>query len=104
MIGTKFQKPVKDWTDYSKCAEWCNANGIAHIEDMGGYYECVKNEEPTQEELNAKEIAELERYLSSTDWYVSRYTETGKAIPDEVTLHRKYARERISELRLASLN
>ena len=46
------------------------------------------------------EVAELEGYLKSTDWYATRLAETGKAIPDEVITKRNAARERISELRV----
>lgn len=45
-------------------------------------------------------INDLEIYLSSTDWYATRFAETGKAIPDEVITKRNAARERISELRV----
>lgn len=51
------------------------------------------------EEARLAEIAELEAYLASTDWYATRLAETGKAIPIEITIQRNAARERISELR-----
>lgn len=54
---------------------------------------------PSPEQLRAVEIASLMAYLSSTDWYVARYAETGTAIPDEVKTARAAARVRIDELR-----
>jgi hypothetical protein len=61
----------------------------------------------TQAEVDAEnvesarlvEIAELETYLTSTDWYATRMAETGKAIPEEIIGKRKAARDRISALR-----
>ena len=38
---------------------------------------------------------EAEEFLRSTDWYVTRQTETGKAMPDEVKVARGAARARI---------
>jgi len=45
------------------------------------------------------EIATLESLLASTDWYATRLAETGKAIPDEISIQRQSARDRISELK-----
>jgi len=36
-------------------------------------------------------------YLSSTDWYVTRQAETGKAIPEDILNKRQEAREAINE-------
>ena len=58
MIGTKFNKPLEDFKDYAKCAEWCNANN-AKIEDKGEYYECVAIPAPTLEELKQAKLTEL---------------------------------------------
>lgn len=38
---------------------------------------------------------EADEYLKSTDWYIARYSENGKAIPDEVKAARDEARARI---------
>jgi len=46
-----------------------------------------------QAEINATSAA----YLASTDWYVTRNTETGVAIPDEITAARAEARAAIVE-------
>lgn len=56
--------------------------------------------------LTAEQIAESERavlrrsakaYLKETDWYVSRYSETGTEIPEEVLTKRAQARIDASE-------
>lgn len=44
-------------------------------------------------------IAKMEKYLSETDWYVSRKAETNKAIPEEVVNTRTEYREKISDFR-----
>ena len=53
----------------------------------------------TAEEIEAEKLAqanaEAKEYLQSTDWYVSRFTETGKEIPEEVKTKRDEARLRI---------
>lgn len=40
MIGTKINKPIKDYNYYAQIAQWCNINN-ATIEDKGDYYEVV---------------------------------------------------------------
>ena len=67
MIGTKFIKPVTDWSDYSRAAAWCNANK-SHIVDNGTYYEVVPNEKPTFDELKMAKYTEIatERYAAET--------------------------------------
>ena len=42
-------------------------------------------------------INEAKSYLSSTDWYTSRLSETGKAIPEDVLAQRTKAREFLSD-------
>ncbi len=55
-------------------------------------------------EEKAEQIAKAEQerinieardYLASTDWYVTRWRETGQAVPDEVLLARQAARDRV---------
>lgn len=50
------------------------------------------NPTPTPEQLKAQAKAEASRYLADTDWYVVRLTETGVAIPEEVSIKRAEAR------------
>ncbi len=49
-------------------------------------------------DLKDEEIRLLE-YLSSTGWYVERFSETGKEIPENIKVQRAAARERISSIR-----
>lgn len=51
----------------------------------------VELEAQLQEQANA----EARAYLQSTDWYVTRFTETGKEIPEEVKTKRDEARLQI---------
>ena len=55
----------------------------------------------TDEEIAANAQAEINAtsaaYLASTDWYVTRNTETGVAIPDDITAARADARAAIVE-------
>lgn len=53
----------------------------------------------TQEQQITNEIAELVAYMDQTDWYTSRKSETGAAIPGDVVTKRAETRERISALR-----
>ena len=46
------------------------------------------------------QILEHKAYLYETDWVVSRYAETGEAIPEDVKLKRAECRVKIDELRL----
>lgn len=72
MIGTKFEKPIENWSDYSKAAEWCNEHQAAYIEDKGDFYEVVPLPEPTFEELKERRLTELS---SAFDTQVSGSTE-----------------------------
>ena len=44
------------------------------------------------------EIENLKLDLATTDWYVVRFAETGKPIPEEVLAERQGKRQRINEL------
>lgn len=54
---------------------------------------------PTQESSSQARISGLESYLSATDWYAIRESETGIDIPAEVKQARSNARAEISRLR-----
>jgi hypothetical protein len=76
---------------------------IAGLKSIPEGYEIVENklvEIITPEKLVLIELLTLQAYLDSTDWYVTRYAETGKAIPEDILAQRSAARERISELRV----
>lgn len=45
------------------------------------------------------QILEHKAYLYETDWVVSRFAETGEAIPEDVKLKRAECRVKIDELR-----
>lgn len=93
----------KDGKLYTDTAIWCNQNNayLEEIEPEGDVrrFKVVPAPEPTEEEKNAIRIAELQNYLSITDWYVVRFAETGVEIPDEIKAERQAAREEISRLR-----
>jgi hypothetical protein len=55
--------------------------------------ETLRNNAPSKTPIDPKEEAKY--YLYLTDWYVTRLIETGKAIPEEILLKRKQAREKI---------
>jgi len=44
------------------------------------------------------EIENLRKDLALTDWYVVRYAETGKPIPEEVLAERQEKRQRINSI------
>ena len=50
---------------------------------------------PTAEQLQAQANVEARAYLTSTDWYVTRFSETGVPIPADIAEARKLARESV---------
>ena len=58
MIRKQIQKPVKDWSEYTEVAIWCNDNK-AIIEDKGEWYEVVALPEQTLEEAKSAKLAEI---------------------------------------------
>ena len=50
---------------------------------------------PTAEQLQATTNATARRYLTTTDWYVVRFAETGVPIPADIAEARKQARESV---------
>ena len=52
-----------------------------------------------QKIINQERIAELEKYLTTTDWYAIRFADTGEEMPADVKKARQEAREEISKLR-----
>ena len=55
----------------------------------------IKIKPKTPEQLQAKTNAESRAYLTSTDWYVARFAETGVPIPADIAEARKLARESV---------
>lgn len=64
---------------------------------MAGYWWSGEMDYEQIQPLEA-EIENLKRDLAETDWYVVRYAETGKPIPDEVSAERKEKRGRINNI------
>jgi len=58
VIRKQIQKPVKDWSEYTEVAIWCNDNK-AIIEDKGEWYEVVALPEQTLEEAKSAKLAEI---------------------------------------------
>ena len=70
---------------------------VADTVSMGASYDgsIFTNVQPTAEQLQAELNATSQAYLASTDWYASRKSDTGEAIPDDIAAARATARERI---------
>ena len=70
-------------------------NGVYPIEDSD-IPEAERMTPPTAEQIiegeaiRAKLVAK--KYLADTDWYVTRYAETGTAIPEDIATARAQAR------------
>lgn len=97
MLGADctFKKPPENKDGY---------NIVFNPEEDEWEYQKVNNTESienisTESEIAQNRIAELESYLSSTDWYAIRFVETGAEIPNDVKQQRQSAREEISRLR-----
>lgn len=65
MIGTKIYKQNFDTEKYSECANWCNENQTAYIEDKGEYYECVAIPAPSMQELKARKLAQIKAWTAN---------------------------------------
>lgn len=50
------------------------------------------NPPKTEEQILLEQQVEARQYLVDTDWYVIRFSETGAAVPTEVTEQRAYSR------------
>ena len=72
---------------------------VADTVSMGASYDGTTFTNPTEiftaEEIQATTNAVSKAYLRSTDWYASRKSDTGEAIPDDIAAARATARERI---------
>ncbi|MEQ4617651.1 MAG: hypothetical protein ABN482_06345 [Corticimicrobacter sp.] len=42
--------------------------------------------------------AEARAYLASTDWYVTRWRETGQEVPPDIATERQAARDRVIDI------
>ena len=73
------------------------SNGQRIVADENGFPVLADIPAPTAAEIQAQINAENRAYLASTDWYVTRYAETGTAVPDEIKAARQAARNAILE-------
>lgn len=84
-------------------AEWTDGpNTSATLDFVQPYidaWQVVKDAQPLPEEPTAQEILnrESQAYLTETDWYVTRRSDTGVAIPIDIDEARAAAREAIVE-------
>ena len=76
-----------------------NSEGKLIVTDENGYPVLTNPPEPSLKEQTETRIIQLENYLTSTDWYVVRYQETGTPEPEDIRIQRASAREEISNLR-----
>ena len=88
MIGTKIDKPIKDYKYYAEVVAWCNSNN-ATIEDKGEYYEIVAVviPEPTLEE----QVVRLEREYGMNRWQ-------REGILAEGSLYSQYTKNKAQEI------
>lgn len=49
-----------------------------------------------EQQTQAERIAEARAFLDATDWYVTRQTETGRAIPEDIRKDRSIARDLVT--------
>jgi hypothetical protein len=73
------------------------SQGKRIVADENGRPVLADPPEPTPEEIQAAKNAEARAYLSSTDWYVVRFAETGTEIPEDILAARQAARDSIVE-------
>jgi len=89
--------------EFTQVAQWCNEGQEYHIEDVGEYYEVVKNPEPSQEGLNQQRIFELKQLLADADYWGQKYLD-GEYTEEEwaeKVAQRKAWREEIRQLEVA---
>ena len=68
------------------------------VEDMPK----LERQEPTAEDIANNLVGmqnyEARKYLADTDWYVTRFAETGKEIPDDIATKRQEARAKVKSI------
>ena len=91
-------KPLsdKDKKIYTEWSGWCNKNNRSIEADDTKYYSKAVDTKAADNQIR---INVLQKYLDDTDWYVARFAETGKEIPEEIKAQREDARNTISALR-----
>lgn len=88
----KNRKRMTDWgfVEYTGEVEESD-NGVLYVKG------CIPTKDPETEKM--EQIIALQKFLNDTDWYVARYAEMGKEIPNEIKTQRQSAREKIDALR-----
>ena len=85
--------------EHNSIVEQAQAQGKWIVGDKEGQPILIDPPQPTEEEIKQARIKELEFFLSSTDWYVVRFADTGEPVPSEIKQQRQDARDEISRLR-----
>lgn len=67
--------------------------------DEAWYVEGFAPTQKPQEVINEEIIKKDQEFLNETDWYVIRYAENGKTVPENIIQERERCRKEISELR-----
>ena len=96
---------VNKWEDTEKnrnrMTAWGFVEYTGEVEEADNGILYVKGTIPAKDPDTTKmeQIITLQKFLNDTDWYVTRYAETGKEIPGEIKTQRQSAREKIDALR-----
>lgn len=72
-----------------------NQKGKLIEPDKNGYPVLVDPPAPSEAEILAEKNALARNYLKNTDWYVTRFAETGTPIPQDILDKRAAAREAV---------
>jgi hypothetical protein len=80
--------------EYNRLLEG-NQKGQFIEPDEKGYPVLVDRPEPSAAEIQEEKNATARNYLARTDWYVTRFAETGEAIPQEILEKRAEARKAV---------
>ena len=87
------------WDGSTGHAEWTDGpNTVIEADDVAGYITAWEANAPDAvAEPTAQEVTNNESmaYLESTDWYASRKSDTGEAIPSDIAALRAAARSAI---------
>jgi uncharacterized protein (DUF427 family) len=94
---TKFIEHIKDDGTVEYIAENIEELKALAAEAESKRVKVELTEEQVAETILNQQKHEAREYLNTTDWYVHRMSETGKAIPDDVLEKRQTARETLSK-------
>lgn len=70
----------------------------------GMWYLADKAPAKPQEVINKERINELQKFLDSTDWYITRFIDNGTPVPEDIKKQRQAAREEIDRLKSEESN